>query len=296
MALTFNNIGLTQICQQNGTVPEGPIWSIKEQCLYWPDIVERTISRYCPAEGLIEQQTLDFEFSALAVNENNQLLVVGNCQLHVFNFAENHCTALTDKYNIGEANRFNDAKVDSYGRFWIGSLRKGLAEATGKIFSIDENLKIETHDRDYIASNGLGWSPDNQYFYMIETVSQQLFRYDFCQVSGKISNKTPFVDFNDQLGKPDGMCVDSEGNLWIAMWDGWGVLCYSNTGQLLGKVEVPMQKATCVTFGGENLSTLFITTANFGLTAQEKLEMPWAGSVLSCQPGVNGIATNIFKM
>ncbi|TKB43066.1 SMP-30/gluconolactonase/LRE family protein [Thalassotalea mangrovi] len=295
MTPVLTELSLTQLCSHRGVVPEGPVWSAEEQCLYWPDIVTQTLCRFVPGSGELSTYALDFQFSALALAGAGRLVLAANDSLYHFNVHTQQCRQIISKIGVGQENRLNDGKVDAAGRFWLGSLREGLAQPTGKLVSVSDDLTVHVKDTNYTAANGLGWSPCNRYFYIIETVSQILYRYDFDLATGEITNKSVFIDFNGEQGKPDGMCVDAQGNLWIAMWDGWQVLCYSHEGKLLGSVPVPMPRPTCVTFGGRDLDTLFISTASYGLSEKDYQQMPWAGSILCGKPGVQGIASHPFK-
>lgn len=281
---------ITDFTNAPGAVPEGPVWSDQDNCLYWPDIVTKQVSRYCVKTKTIEVQQFDFPFSAIALC-GAKLVLVANNGLYAFEFNSSSGDWLLENAGLCDEHRFNDAKVDAAGRLWIGTLRIGLATDSAGVFCFDVKNGLQQKAQNYTAANGLGWSPCNQHFYIIDTVPQHLYRYDFDLVNGEISNKTLLIDFNEMTGKPDGMCVDSLGNIWVAMWDGWSVLVFDSQGKALHTIDVPMPKATCITFGGDKLDTAFITTSSFGLDETSITQYPLAGTVLMCKPGCTGLPT-----
>ena len=125
------------------------------------------------------------------------------------------------------ANRFNDAKTDRKGRIWAGTMSLDASMPSGSLYRFDSPTSATAVDGGFQVSNGLGWSPDDKTFYFTDTALGTVFAYAFDLESGAISKKRAFLSFAADEGKPDGLCVDSDGNLWIAFWDGWagGLLC-----------------------------------------------------------------------
>jgi sugar lactone lactonase YvrE len=145
-------------------------------------------------------------------------------------------------------------------------------------------------------SNGLGWSPDNKTMYLIDTLENHILQFDFNLEDGSISNKKPIITIPDNDGSPDGMCVDEEGMVWIALYGGKKVVRYNpKTADRLAEVDVPAQNITCCVFGGPDLGTMYITTASEGVDEAGLRQFPQTGSVFSVQLPVKGLPVNRFR-
>jgi sugar lactone lactonase YvrE len=145
------------------------------------------------------------------------------------------------------------------------------------------------------VSNGIAWSPDSAKMYYIDTPTHEVKEYDYNNVSGEISSPKVAIEISPDLGYPDGMTIDEEGNLWIALWGGSAVGCWNpKTGKLVRKIEVPAKNVTSCAFGDDDLGTLYITTARTGTTDEELKKYPNAGGVFKTVPGVKGVKANYF--
>ena len=196
-------------------------------------------------------------------------------------------------------NRFNDGKCDCSGRFWAGTMSKKLDSGygdsgpAGSVYCLEPDLRISRKIENVTISNGLGWSPDNGTLYYIDSPTKTVAAYDFDRRNGGISRKRVVVELPDGfVGMPDGMCVDAEGMLWIALWGGAGVTRWDPaTGGLLQKLAVPALNVTSCVFGGTKLDELFITTARLGTDTQA---YPLAGGLFRVKPGVTGLPPFAF--
>ena len=167
-----------------------------------------------------------------------------------------------------------------------------ITENSGSLYCINHDLSFNKFEDNIGVSNTLAWSPDNTKFYFTDTLTGIIFSYDFDLEKGEISNKKEFA--KHERGYPDGSTVDSEGGLWSCRWGGSCVIRFDPDGKVDEIVEVPVESVTSCTFGGENLDTLFITTARWGMTQEQIDNKPSAGGLFSVKPGVTGIADNQF--
>ncbi|KAH8653797.1 regucalcin [Xylariales sp. PMI_506] len=169
--------------------------------------------------------------------------------------------------------RFNDGGVDARGRFWLAeidikamafgpnSLPADFREPIGRLWRYDPDGSLHEMDSGYVCGNGLAWSPDNKTMYVNDSVAMQVFSYDFDVETGNISNKKLFIDRRDSYGEPDGMVVDTEGNLWIAVWDSNRVMVFSPEGRHLKEIYFTARNMACTTWGGKDNDILFIASA-----------------------------------
>jgi sugar lactone lactonase YvrE len=133
--------------------------------------------------------------------------------------------------------------------------------------------------------------------YYIDTPTRAVTAYDFNSQTGDISNPSTVIEIPKELGAPDGMTIDSEGMLWVALWGGFGVVRIDpESGSILSKVDVPAPQVTSCTFGGDSLDTLYITTARVGMHEDKLAEFPSSGNIFAVNPGVNGLPVTPFKL
>jgi sugar lactone lactonase YvrE len=174
--------------------------------------------------------------------------------------------------------RMNDAKADGLGRWWAGSNAIDFTAGKGQLHKLNPDRSYETVLTGLTLPNGLGWSPDNTKFYLVDTFASSLWIFDFDYSSGKLRNQQLMHKFDDSKGYPDGMCVTNDGTLLIAMWDGSRIEVISSSGEVQEPILLPVQRPTSCTFGGVLGNELIVTTAarELDLNAQ-----PLSGQLLS---------------
>ena len=196
-------------------------------------------------------------------------------------------------------NRFNDGKCDCQGRFWAGTMSKNLDTGSGdsgpvgNVYCLDADWRVVKKIDNITLSNGMGWSPDNRIFYYIDSATNTVAAYNFVPETGEISDRRVVVRLpRGFVGMPDGMCVDAEGMLWVALWGGGGIVRWNpSTGDILQRLDMSMPNVTCCAFGGERLDELYITTARLGTDTEL---YPLAGGLFKVRPGVQGLPSFSF--
>lgn len=274
---------------------EGPIWDEKEQALYWVDTDLKQVHKYCPKSN--ERKFYDvYEKAGAVIKESDNTLI---CALEKGIYRLNETDGTLELISAPECDKpeniFNDGKCDKEGNFWIGTMHYKEIEGKGTLYCLDKEMKCEPKVEKVTISNGIAWALDYKTMYYIDTPTMQVVAYDYDMATCTISNKRPVIEFSEDQGYPDGMTIDENGNLWIAMWGGWCVYqCDPRTGEFIDKIELPMANVTSCTFGGEDMDTLYITTAYAELTEDEKKSQPLAGGVFRVKPGVKGFPSNRF--
>lgn len=290
---------LKELIKLNSTVAEGPLWSSKTKSLFWVDIGKKLIHRYKFAtETCIESfetLTVPFQPSAIFESINNRLYAVSEKSVISINFETGSHRVVFNTEAINSKHRFNDAKVDKNGRLWLGTMNTELSTHSASVYCLDKNMHLHEADTSFIVSNGLAWSPMQDALYVVETVTRKIYKYNVDIKTGELTDKKVLITFTECEGKPDGITVDIDGNIWVALWDGWAVKCFNALGDLIETIKLPVPRPTSVAFAGEKLDTLIITTARYGLTDEELLKSPLSGSLLSYYPGVEGIESYLFK-
>jgi sugar lactone lactonase YvrE len=194
-------------------------------------------------------------------------------------------------------NRFNDGKCDPAGRFWAGTMSIHDTPGAGSLYILQADGSVSVKREGLSCSNGIAWSLDGKIMYHIDTPTRNVVAFEYDLTSATISNERVVIEIEEEHGFPDGMTIDTEGMLWIGMWDGWKVVRFNpNTGKLIDQILLPVSRVTSCTFGGEKLQDLYITSARTGLTENELTEQPLAGSLFVIKnSGFNGVAAAEFK-
>jgi sugar lactone lactonase YvrE len=193
--------------------------------------------------------------------------------------------------------RFNDGACDPAGRFWAGTVAYDRRPGAGALYRLDPDGTITTVLEGVTESNGLGWSPDGAILYFIDSGEPEprVRSFDYDTGTGRIGwEPYDLIGFPGGNVVPDGLVVDAEGCLWVAMWGGAEVRRYSPTGGLLATLPVPVSQPTCPAFGGPGLTDLYLTTAWQGLDEQQRAAEPLAGHLLRTRPGTGGLPAGVF--
>lgn len=190
--------------------------------------------------------------------------------------------------------RFNDGKCDPSGRLWVGSMHLEQIEDAAALYKISGDKSAVQMLDSITISNGIVWSSDKKTMYYIDTPDGKIRVFDYDDESGTISNERSMMDFK-KYGFPDGSTIDADDNLWVCLWNGNGVLQIdTNTGEVIGRVNVPAHNITSCAFGGQNLDSLFITSARVDMSEAELDSLPLSGSVFVAVPGVKGVEASFF--
>jgi sugar lactone lactonase YvrE len=274
------------------------VWDEERKAICWIDILNGELHEF---------DTLNQQLSSLRLHD-----LVGTVALTTggnFIAALKNGISLVDR-NTGiieklvhpeegiKTNRFNDGKCDARGRLWVGSMDMNEAEGKGSLYIVDTELFCSKKLTGLTISNGMAWSADNKTFYFIDTPTKKVVAYQFDIEKGEIENPKTVIDIPAEDGYPDGMTIDTEGCLWIAHWDGWQVARWNpNTGEKMFSIKLPVSKVTSCTFGGNEFSDLYITTARKDMSAEELEEQPLAGSLFVYKnSGYHGTAPNRFQL
>jgi sugar lactone lactonase YvrE len=187
----------------------------------------------------------------------------------------------------GTGDRMNDAKCDPEGRLWAGSMSTS-GGFTGSLYRVDANLEVVALVDDVGISNGLAWSSDRASMYYIDTPLGTVDRFSYDPGTGHISDRTVVVRIDPGFGAPDGMCIDTDDHLWIAVWGGGVVRRYDPAGVLVDELELPAPRVTSCCFGGVDYDEMYVTTAREGMSEAQLDRYPLSGSVFRFSPGATG--------
>jgi sugar lactone lactonase YvrE len=187
-------------------------------------------------------------------------------------------------------NRFNDAAFDPAGRLWAGTMSRERTPGTATLYRVSPDGEVEPAIAGATISNGIDWDPDFSVMYYVDSTTQQIDAIAFDVDRGRLGARRRFAAVDPDDGLPDGLTVDAEGGVWLALFGGRAVRRYGRDGTLDAEIRLPVTNPTSVAFGGADLSDLYITSAKHRLSAQQLAREPLAGSVLRLRPGIRGRA------
>ena len=277
------------------TLSEGPVWDGRRQQLFWVDIEGKALHRFDSSSKKNTVWSFKHMVGAVVVAESGKLILAMEQGLCQFDVETEKLTALNVLKNHDVKMRCNDGKVGPRGNLWVGSMHKEFVPEAANLYCIDRDLNSQIKIPATTISNGMAWSSDNKTFYFIDSPTFAVSAYDFDVESGSISNKTTIIKIPEDFGAPDGMCIDTEGMLWVAHWGGHCIRRWNpNTGEVIAKVEVDAPHVTSCCFGGKDLKTLYITTARSGLSDNQLKEFPQSGGLFVYESDVKGTPINYF--
>jgi sugar lactone lactonase YvrE len=269
------------------TLGEGPVWDDTTGRLWWVDIVEGRVHRTDPETARDESIEVGQYVGAVGLRAAGGLVAAVRDGFAIFDPRSGALELIADLQDDDRSLRANDGKVDPAGRFWAGMMALDHGDGRGALYRLDADRSVRPMVERTSISNGLDWSPDARTMYYIDSTPRTVDRFTYDLASGDITARETLIRMPDDV-YPDGMTVDADGCLWVALWDGWAVERYTPDGRLDRRVEVPAAQASSCVFGGADLDLLFITTAQEGFPPGGKPDQPHAGSLFVCRPGVTG--------
>lgn len=274
---------------------ESPMWSVREQALYWTDNLGAVIHRLEPESGREQTFAIGQNVMTIAVRERGGLMLALAKEL-AFYEPGGELEPVGAIEQDQPRNRLNDGKVDRQGRLWAGTMNDVDWDApSGSLYRVDASLEVSRLQGEVACANGLGWSPDARTFYFGESFRYAIFAYDFDPDAGTFSARRAFATVERSSGAfPDGLTVDAEGGVWSVHNGAARLVRYAPDGEVTHEVELPVPQPTSCIFGGPNLDVLFVTTSRQNLTPDQLERYPLSGSVLAVRPGVNGLAEPLF--
>ena len=275
---------------------ETPIWVPEEKSLYWVDFIQNIIFRIEVKTKMQESFKPDIPVRGLCRRRSGGWLLVTGAGLAYWDSRFNKCEFIVDPYEDQPDLELNDGAIDRQGRLLVGSFNSAQPDASdGSLYRLDTDRSLHRLDRDIALSNGIAISPDGKTVYVSEMSAYRINAYDYDTTTGTVSNRRVFVTIPEGAGKPDGLTVDSQGFVWAAHWGGWRVARYDPAGKLEREIRVPVELATCIGFGGQNLDELYITTGWYNLNDRQRRDQPLAGDLFRIQTDITGIAEPLFR-
>jgi len=278
--------------EESFDLAEGPVWDPIRQRLLWVDIRRGAVL----VGELHDDGTISIEdrvqtpgmVGAVAVSRDGDWILAGE-RGTLIRSAAGQLSEGSAILAADSGRRLNDGKADPAGRFVVGTLKIDESPTTSeRLVVVQPDGRLDDLDSDLSLSNGLGWSPDGSVLYSIDTIPRLVYARDYDASTGTAGPRRVLIAFDEGVN-PDGMCVDADGQLWIAIWGGGQVRRYAPSGELTRTITVPAPHTTCVTFAGPELTTMVITTATKDLSDDDLARHPLSGRLFTVDAGVRGL-------
>ena len=287
--------GLTEpacIWNAGAHLGEGALWHAPTRSVYFVDIKGRRIHRCAPDGSARTSWEAPGQPGFVVPHADGSLVCALEDGLYRVDGASGAFTLLRKVEHELASNRFNDGYVDAGGNLWFGSMDDEQAKASGALYRLDRQGGLVRADDGYMITNGPAISPDGRTLYHTDTPLRRVYAFDLAD-DGVLANKRVFLQLPEG-SRPDGMAVDCEGHLWIALFGAGRIERYTAAGRLVGVVRFPCTNITKLAFGGDDLRTAYVTTAWKGLTPAQRAEQPLAGGLFAFRVETPGLPHHVF--
>ncbi len=270
---------------------ESPLWNSATGELYWVDFFGPTIHRLA-SDGKRRDWTLPqfASIGSLVFCADGNLLIGVNNGIHVFDPRDGSVSPFADPNQGRPDLSYNDAKVDRHGNYWIGNFDLTESAPRGVLYALNRRGEWRIGDSGFVVCNGPTFSPNGDVLYFSDSMGRQSLAYDLDPATARLTNRRVFQKYTEADGIPDGCCVDTEGCIWIAMYDGAKVFRLSLSGERLETLALPARNITSCCLGGKDLRTLFVTS---GRAADDS--EPEGGALFAIEVDVPGLPEPLFR-
>jgi sugar lactone lactonase YvrE len=288
-------MGVELVLDIRAELGESPVWDDRRQRLVFVDIMRGHVHEFNPATGADHVLEVGQPVGSVALAEAGDWIVAAQDGFYRLDPDRGTLALIAHVEADLAGNRMNDGAVDAAGRFWAGTMEIIGTRERGCLYRLDPDGTVHCMLAPVSTSNGIDWSPAGDIMYYVDTPLGRIDAFNFALHTGAISYRRTFVNVPASFGHPDGLVVDAEGFIWLALWQGAAVHRYAPNGRLNRVVNLPVSLVTKCAFGGPDLDDLYITTARIGLDeAGQACELP-AGGVFRVRPGVQGRPAHRYR-
>jgi sugar lactone lactonase YvrE len=291
---------MTRVLQAEVAIPaqcelaEGPVWDPRLGVLRWVDILAGHVHSVDPDTGERDWFDAGDPVGAVGLTSSDGLVLALVDRFGLYNGSE--VTRFGEFSADRSVVRFNDGKPDPWGSFWAGTMAWEEGAPGGALYRLAPDGTVTTMVTDVALSNGLDWSDDRRTFYFADSLSGGVDAFECDPETGVLGARRRFVTVPATGCLPDGLTLDSDGCLWVAVFGSGELRRYTPDGRLGTIVRLPARQVTSAAFGGPDLGTLYITTARENFTEADRRAEPHAGDIFACVPGVSGRPPNRFSV
>jgi sugar lactone lactonase YvrE len=273
---------------------EGATWDSARERLISVDIMRGRVHLFDPAAGRVKTILVGQPVGAAAPCRDGRIVLAMRDGFAHLDPETERVTFIAHVERDRPGQRMNDGSCDAAGRFWAGTMCMQERPGLGSLYRLDPDGSVHTMATGIGISDGIDWTLDGTCMYYVDSMEQRIDVFDFDLARGAIANRRPFVEVDRSDGTPDGLTVDAEGAIWLALWGGSAIHRYRPDATLDRVLRLPVTHPTTCAFGGPDLRDLYITSAVIKLSEDERRVQPLGGAVLRHRPGVAGRAAHAF--
>uniref|UniRef100_A0A8D0GDP2 Regucalcin n=1 Tax=Sphenodon punctatus TaxID=8508 RepID=A0A8D0GDP2_SPHPU len=297
----MSSLKIECVIKDHCKIGECPTWEEKENSLMYVDVTGKKVCRWDSTTNHVQRISVDAHVSAVALRKSGDYIITLGTSFAALKWNDQSVTIIAHVDKDKSNNRFNDGKVDPAGRFFAGTMGMEIRPAVlerkqGSLYTLLPDHSVVKHFGQVDISNGLDWSLDHKTFFYIDSLSYSVDAFDYDLQTGNISNRRSMYKLEKEENIPDGMCIDTEGKLWVACYNGGRVIRIDpETGKRIQTVKLPVDKTTSCCFGGKDYSEMYVTSACEGMDDEWLSRQPQAGSIFKITGlGVKGIPPYSF--
>ena len=287
------------VLDAGATLGEGPLWDACRGVVWWLDILAREVHSFDPASGADRAWEVGAEVGAAALDEEDRLLLGMPDRVAAFDPADGSLRTVADLPSGPVPLRCNDCRPDPEGRLWLGRMAYDEAEGAGSLVRVERDWTVVTALDRLTCPNGMAWPAAGRWFVFIDSPRRTVDRYPWDPRAGRPGTPETILDLAAMDlppgAMPDGMAIDAEDHLWLAVWGGGCLLRIAPDGSIAGRVAMPVSRPTSCAFGGPGLADLYVTSARVGLDPAAAAGEPHAGGLFRVRPGVAGRAADVYR-
>ena len=291
-------VGVEVVDDARAELGEGPIWDDTAGRLLWIDHPSRRVLWHSPGSGTASRWlTVPGRPGCVALRRDGGMVVAlpdGVWALPAGAEEESEALRLAALPGAREGITLNDGACDPTGRFWVGSVVDRGRDAAGVLWRLEPGGEMRPALSGLKLSNGMDWSLDGRTFYHVDSLARRVDSFSIDLDDGTLHDRRPLIDLGSEDVLPDGLTMDTDGCIWVALWGGWAVRRYTPDGHLDQAIHLPVAQVSSCTFGGPTYEDLYVTTAREGLSAAELAGQPMAGGLFRCRPGAQGLPAHRF--
>ena len=273
---------------------EGVTWDHAARRLHWVDIESSEFWTFDPATGRISTHKAPERIACFAPRRGSGFVVAFASGFAFYDPATGRREDLAAFEPANPHTRLNDGRTDRQGRLVAGGFDEREGKFVSSVVRLDRDRRVITLFGGVACANGICFSRDGRTMYFADTPARTIWAFDYDTATGDVANRRVLARLDGQPGQPDGSCVDAEGFIWNAQWNGHRVVRFAPDGRIDRIVPIPVLNPTCVTFGGEALDTLYVTTARYLMTPEQLAAEPRSGALFAVMPEVTGLPDAAF--
>jgi sugar lactone lactonase YvrE len=272
---------------------EGLVWDHARRRLLFVDVMRGYVHDFDPVTGVDTITDVGEPVGAIAPAVRGDSVIATQSGFHRLDLRTGAKTHIAPVETDKPDNRMNDGGIDPGGRFWAATMSM-TGRRHGTLYRLDPDGRVWQTLTGLTLSSGIDWSPDGLRMYYVDMITSRIDVFDFDPATGTMENERPFAVIPHTAGFPDGLTVDADGFVWLALWAGSALHRYAPDGRLDRTIALPITHPTKCAFGGPDLEDLYITSAWIELTPKSREGQPHAGGLYHCRPGVKGKPGTLF--